>query len=99
MAVTSTDLHADQLRVGREPSQPRRISRMVFGLGRFGLLLEHSLFRLQKPKPNHPRLRGLLLLLLDPVAYELSPRLRRDKSLSLRQKIALGLVKQIRSMV
>lgn len=57
------------------------------------LIGKHFLFRLRSPR--HPRLRSMLLLLLDPVQYELAPRLRSDKALTLRQKLSHFLVKRV----
>lgn len=70
----------------------RQVGRMVFRAGRLGLRLEHGLYRLRYLRL--PLLYTLPLLLLDPVAIELSPLLRLDKGLSLQQKIARFLVRR-----
>ena len=59
-------------------------------LGRPGLRLEHALHRLRHPR--HSQRRSILVLILDPVAYELAPLLLSDKALNLRRRIARRLV-------
>lgn len=82
----ASGLHTFQSPLERGASLWQRASKTVFRWDRLGLRLEHALYRLRKPRL--PRLHTLLLLLLDPVAIELSPLLRSGKVLSLRQRIA-----------
>ena len=57
------------------------------------LRLDHFLHRLRTPR--HSPLIGTLLLILDPVQYELGPYLRWDKPRGLRQILAHVLVKDV----
>lgn len=65
---------------------PKPAHKRGFDWGVAGLKLSHFLFRIRKPKL--PRFEGTLLLLFDPVAYEMLPTIRKDTVLTVRQKIA-----------
>ena len=95
--VTSTHLRAYQWLPERATSLLGRAIRMVFRAGRLGLRLEHLVFRCRKPR--HRQLCRILVLLLDPVQYELLPRLRWGKPKGLQQRTARFLVMRFCSPV
>lgn len=67
------------------------LRKTVFDRGALGLRIEHLIFRLLRPK--FPRLSGTILLLVDPVAYEMLPNLRLGTALTIRQKLGQQIAK------
>jgi len=87
----SSPLQALQLSVGRGATILRQGGKRVFGALDVRLRLAHFLYRMRWP--CHARFLGTILLLLEPVQYELGPYARQDKATTLRQKLVLWLVK------
>ena len=68
------------------PERRKRANKRAFDWALVLLRVEHFLFRIRSPKIS--RLQGTLLLLLDPVGYEMLPKIRTDKGEGFRRKIA-----------
>ena len=86
----ASDHHISQWPFERGAELPRRAGRMASRWERLALRFEHGLYRQRNSRP--PRLCSILVLLLDPAAYELAPLLLSDKALNLRRRIARRLV-------
>ena len=71
----------------------RRGDKRAFRAALVPLRIKHFLYRMRLP--CRPRILGTVLLILDPVQYELAPHPRPGKPIGLRQILALALVKGV----
>src|SRR6266404_775980 len=89
--LVSNRLKVPQRSIEHAVKALKRVDKKAFRAWVVPLRLEHFLYRMRVA--YHPRFLGTILLMLDPVQYELGPHSRWDRAITLRERLVLWLVR------